>query len=29
MEDAGENSYLIAIDRSIDYITPMMTSFSY
>lgn len=29
MEDAGEGSYLIVLDRSLDYITPMLTPFSY
>jgi hypothetical protein len=29
MNDAGEENYLIMLDRSLDYITPMVTPFSY
>lgn len=29
MEDAADDSYLIVLDRALDYVTPMMTSFTY
>jgi len=29
MEDAGDDSYMIVLDRSLDYVTPMLTPFSY
>jgi hypothetical protein len=29
MEDAGDESYMIMLDRSLDYVTPMLTAFTY
>jgi hypothetical protein len=29
MEDASDDSYMIVLDRALDYVTPMMTSFTY